>query len=229
MSPNPVAQQALGSYGPAFRRFNALLNASMYALLALFLLVAAPSLAATPKILALGDSLTAGYGLPPEDAFPTRLEAKLRADGTPVSIVNAGVSGDTSAGGRARLDWALADKPDFVIVALGANDMLRGIDPRDTRANLDAILATLKGRNIKVLLIGMLASPNLGKDYGAAFDSIYPDLAKKYGATLYPFFLDGVAMQRDLNQADGMHPNAKGVALLVDRIAPVVKKMLSGP
>lgn len=229
MSPDPVAQQALGSYGPAFRRFNAAINASMGIALALLLLVAAPARAEVPKILALGDSLTAGYGLAPEEAFPVRLEAKLRATGTPVTVINAGVSGDTSAGGRARLDWALADKPDHAIVALGANDMLRGVDPTETRRNLDAILADLKARGVKVLLLGMLASPNMGKDYGAAFDAIYPDLAKKHGVTLYPFFLDGVAAQRDLNQADGIHPNTRGVAVMVERIAPVVRKWLATP
>jgi acyl-CoA thioesterase-1 len=197
---------------------------------ALFLLsaatVAEAQPARAPKVLALGDSLTAGYGLPPEQAFPARLEARLRAEGTPVTILNAGVSGDTTAGGRARLGWALAEKPDFAIVALGANDALRGLDPAQAKANLDAILADLKGRNIAVLLLGMLAPPNFGKDYEAAFNAIYPALARKHDVALYPFFLDGVAMDRGLNQADGIHPNARGVDVLVERIAPAVKTLL---
>jgi acyl-CoA thioesterase-1 len=197
---------------------------------AAFLLVFTASLSmaqtAAPKILALGDSLTAGYGLAPDQTFPARLEAKLKADGVPVRIVNAGVSGDTTAGGRARLGWALAEKPDYAIVSLGANDALRGLDPAMARANLDAILAELGAKKVPVLLLGMLAPPNFGKDYADAFNGIYAALAEKHGARLYPFFLDGVAMQRDLNQADGIHPNARGVDVLVEKIAPAVKKLL---
>lgn len=181
-----------------------------------------------PKVLALGDSLTAGYGLPPEQAFPVRLEARLRADGVPVSIINAGVSGDTTAGGKARLNWALAEKPDYAIVALGANDALRGLSPVQAQANLDAILSELKKRNIPVLLLGMLAPPNFGPDYRQQFNAIYPALAEKHGVPLYPFFLDGVAMQRELNQADGIHPNQKGVEILVEKIAPAVKTLVAG-
>ena len=184
------------------------------ALAAIFLLAAANA-AEAPKVLMLGDSITAGYGLPPEDALPAR-------------IINAGVSGDTSAGGRARLGWALAEKPDFAIVALGGNDLLRGIDPKDTRATLDAILAELKAKGIKTLLAGMLAPPNLGRDYGAAFNAVYPDLAKKYDVALYPFLLEGVAMDASLNQADGIHPSRKGVEAVVERLGPAVKKLLSG-
>ncbi len=181
-----------------------------------------------PLIVALGDSLTAGYGLPPEQGFPVRLAAYLATHGTPVTIDNAGVSGDTTAGGRARLDWALADKPQFAILELGANDALRGMDPKEAEANLDAILSTLEARGIKVLLAGMLAPPNLGRDYGAAFAGIYPRLAAKHHALLYPFFLDGVAGNPTLIQADGMHPNAEGVDIIVTRIAPYVEKLLHG-
>lgn len=178
------------------------------------------------KLIAFGDSLSAGYMLPADAAFPAALEAALRQEGYRVSIVNAGVSGDTASDGRARLDWTLADGADGVILELGANDMLRGIDPSVTRAALDAILAELKARDIKVLIAGMLASPSLGKDYKARFDAIYPDLAGKYDAPLYPFFLDGVAGQRDLKLADGLHPNAAGVEDIVHGILPSVRAFL---
>jgi acyl-CoA thioesterase-1 len=179
-------------------------------------------------ILALGDSLTAGYGLAQPEAFPVQLQAALRVAGlTDVVVINGGVSGDTSAGGRARLDWLLAEPVDLVIVELGANDGLRGLDPSETRRNLDAILANLTGRGILVLLSGMLAPPNLGEDYGLAFNSIYPDLAQKYGVALDPFFLQGVATVEALNQADGIHPNAQGVAIIVKRLVPTVVKLLT--
>jgi len=174
------------------------------------------------RILALGDSLTAGLGLSEADAFTTQLEAALKAQGYDVRVLNAGVSGDTTAGGLDRLDWALADKPDLALVELGANDMLRGVDPTAVRANLDKILAGLGDAKIPTLLAGMLAAPNLGPAYGAAFDAIYPELAKAHGVPLYPFFLDGVATQAALNQADGMHPNAAGVKVIVERITPAV-------
>lgn len=178
------------------------------------------------KLIAFGDSLSAGYMLPADAAFPSALEAALRQEGYRVSIVNAGVSGDTASDGRARLDWTLADGADGVILELGANDMLRGIDPSVTRAALDAILAELKARDIKVLIAGMLASPSLGKDYKARFDAIYPDLAGKYDAPLYPFFLDGVAGQRDLKLSDGLHPNAAGVEDIVHGMLPSVRAFL---
>ncbi|MFQ5958893.1 MAG: arylesterase [Alphaproteobacteria bacterium] len=190
-------------------------------------LARAAAAASPARVVVLGDSLTAGYGLPADDAFPARLEAALRADGIAVDVVNAGVSGDTTAGGRARLDWALADKPDAVIVELGANDGLRGIDPAETFANLDAILRRLGDEGVKVLLAGMLAPPNLGRAYGAAFNDVYPRLAAKHGVALYPFFLDGVAARPELNQGDGLHPNARGVAVIVERIAPYVKRLLA--
>ena len=177
-------------------------------------------------ITVLGDSLTAGFGLSPEDAFPAQLETQLRRDGFDVRVVNAGVSGDTSAGGRARLDWVLADAPDLVIVELGANDALRGLAPAETEANLDAVLAVLTGRGVAVLLAGMLAPPNFGPDYGREFGAVFPRLADKYAVPFYPFFLDGVAARPRLNQADGVHPNAEGVAEIVTRIAPYVRRVI---
>jgi len=181
---------------------------------------------AAPRILALGDSLTSGYGLPPEDGFTARLAAQLKAEGIAADIINGGVSGDTSAGGLARLDWAMGDHPDFVLVELGANDALRGINPKVTYANLDQILAKLNAAGVKVLLIGMRALANWGPAYEQEFDAIYPKLAAKYGAMLYPFFLDGVALDPKLNQADGIHPNAQGVAVIVARLAPYVARLL---
>ena len=170
----------------------------------------------------LGDSLTAGYGLASRDALPARLEAALRARGLDARVIDAGVSGDTTAGGLARLDWALADRPHAVIVALGANDALRAIDPAVARSNLDRLLAALSERSLPTLLAGMLAPRNLGPDYGARFDAIYPDLAERHGALLYPFLLDGVATVAELNQADGLHPNEAGVEVIVERILPSV-------
>ena len=174
------------------------------------------------KLVALGDSLTAGYGLPGEAAFPAVLERALRAKGYAVSITNAGVSGDTTSGGLARLDWSVPDGTDGVILELGANDMLRGIDPNIPRQALDEILARLRERGIPVLLAGMYASRNLGAEYVARFEAIFPDLAKKYGVPLYPFFLDGVAGVRELALPDGLHPTAKGVQVIVERILPTV-------
>ncbi len=174
----------------------------------------------------LGDSLTSGYGLPIKDAFPTQLEAALRTRGVDVTVVNAGVSGDTTAGGRARLDWVLASAPSAVIIELGANDGLRGIAPAATAENLDAIIVRLKQRRIPVLLAGMYAPANLGRDYTGAFNALYPRLARSRNVILYPFFLDGVAGVPSLNQDDGIHPNAKGVATIADRIAPFVLRLL---
>lgn len=172
----------------------------------------------TKVLLALGDSLTAGYGLDQKDAFPVQLQNALQSDGHNVEVINGGVSGDTSAGGRSRLEWLLATPVDGVIVELGANDGLRGVDPAQTRENLDWILMTLKQRNIPVVFTGMLAPPNLGEDYGREFNSIYPDLAKKYDVVFDPFFLEGVAAMPELNQKDGIHPNAEGVSIIVQRI-----------
>lgn len=185
--------------------------------------------AAPLRILALGDSLTAGYNLPPGDAFPVKLEAALRARGYDVQVINAGVSGDTAAGGRARLEWALADHPDYAIVELGANDALRGIDPALTYASLDAILSGLAQHRVKALLAGMYAPRNLGAAYDQAFDAIYPRLAAAHKVPLYPFFLDGVALHADLTLPDGMHPNPPGVAVIVAKILPAVERLLGPP
>ncbi|RMF00566.1 MAG: arylesterase [Alphaproteobacteria bacterium] len=178
-------------------------------------------------VVALGDSLTAGFGLAREAAFPRQLEAALRKRGHKVRVINAGVSGDTTAAGLARLDWALGPRADAVILELGANDALRGLEPGQARANLDAILTRLREKRIPVLIAGMLAPRNLGPDYASRFDSIFPDLAKKHGALLYPFFLEGVAGKRALNLPDGLHPNARGVAVIVARILPYVEKLLA--
>ena len=190
--------------------------------------VAAAAHMQVPVILAFGDSLTAGFGLPAAAAFPAQLQARLKALGVAARVINAGVSGDTTADGLARLDWALADKPDLVILELGANDMLRGIDPKITRANLAALLAGIEKSGAKVLLAGMKAAPNWGAQYEKSFDAIYPALAREDHVALYPFFLDGVAMDSALTQPDGLHPTAKGVAVVVERIAPYVVRLLGG-
>ena len=179
------------------------------------------------RLVALGDSLSAGYGLPQEAAFPVVLERALKARGHKVEVTNAGVSGDTSSGGLDRLDWSVPDGTDGVILELGANDMLRGLDPALTRRNIEAIVERLKARNIPVMLAGMYASRNLGPDYVQKFDSLYPDIAKKHDLVLYPFFLDGVAGDRSLNLPDGMHPTAKGVEIIVERILPSVESFLA--
>jgi acyl-CoA thioesterase I len=184
--------------------------------------------AETPiKIVALGDSLTAGYGLPDKDGFVPRLQAALTTKGIVADIENAGVSGDTASDGQARLDWSVPPGTDAVILELGANDMLRGIKPEITRDALDTILRRLTERHIAVLLCGMRAAPNMGADYGRAFDQIYPELAAKYGALLYPFFLDGVAADLSLTQHDGMHPNAAGVDVIVGRLLPKVEELIA--
>ncbi len=188
---------------------------------------AQPTGAAPPvKIVVLGDSLTAGYGLLDRDGFVPRLQAALTAKGMGAEVANAGVSGDTSSDGLARLDWSVPQGTAAVIVELGANDMLRGIKPQITRDALDTILQRLTARHIAVLLCGMRAAPNLGADYGKAFEAIYPGLAAKYGALLYPFFLDGVAGDLKLTQPDGMHPNPAGVGVIVDRILPKVEELI---
>jgi acyl-CoA thioesterase-1 len=200
-----------------------------FRLLITFLLVlaASPVLAAPLKLTALGTSLTQGYGLPPGTEFTAQLEAALRAQKYDVTVVNAGVSGDTSADGLARLDWSLADHPDAVILELGSNDMLRGLSPAELEKNLRAILVRLKSSHVPLLLCGMKAQRNLGPDYVKAFDAIYPRLAKETGVLFYPFLLDGVALNPKLNQGDGMHPNPAGVKVIVQRILPSVKKLLA--
>lgn len=178
------------------------------------------------KLVALGDSLTAGYGLPANAAFPAVLQEALNKKGRLVQIANAGVSGDTASGGLDRLDWSTPDGTDGVIVELGANDMLRGLDPGITEKAIDQIVSRLKARGVPVLLAGMLAAPNLGSEYGARFSGLYKRVAETHGATLYPFFLDGVAGERGLTLPDGLHPTAEGVRLIVERILPTVEKFL---
>jgi acyl-CoA thioesterase I len=180
------------------------------------------------KMVVLGDSLSAGFGLAGPDAFPAKLQKALKANGVEVEMTNAGVSGDTSSGGRDRLDWSVPEGTQAVIVELGANDALRGTDPTVTRAALTDIVARLKARGIAVLLCGMLAPPNYGSDYSARFNTIYPDLAKSSGVPLYPFFLEGVAADAKLNQPDGLHPTAQGVDVIVGNILPTVQAFL-GP
>ncbi len=190
------------------------------------LLAFSPLQAQSLRILALGDSLTAGLGVDPADAFPAKLEAALKARGHDIVITNAGVSGDTSTAGAERLDWALGDPVDAVILELGANDALRGIDPDQTEKALDRILTEIKRRNLPVLFAGMLAPRNLGPDYGKKFDALFPRLAQKHGVLFYPFFLDGVAADPALNQPDGLHPNSKGVDMIVSRILPITEDLL---
>ncbi|MER8830817.1 arylesterase [Mesorhizobium sp. M0938] len=179
------------------------------------------------EIVGFGDSLMAGFGLGPDEGFTQKLAAALRAKGHDVTVANAGVSGDTSSGGLSRLDWSVPDGTQLVILELGANDMLRGVSPDITQKNLDAMLAKLKQRKIAVLLAGMRAAPNLGADYQNGFDAIFPKLAAKYGVPLYPFFLDGVAGEPALQLEDGLHPNAKGVDRMVERILPDVEKAIA--
>jgi acyl-CoA thioesterase-1 len=190
------------------------------------IMTASPALARPIKLVVLGDSLSAGLGLAGSDAFPAKLQKALRDKGIDVDITNAGVSGDTSSGGRDRLDWSVPEGTQAVIVELGANDALRGTDPSVTRAALSDIVSRLKARHVAVLLCGMLAPPNYGSDYASRFNSIYPDLSKSFGVPLYPFFLDGVAADAKLNQADGIHPTAKGVDIIVARILPTVETWL---
>ena len=208
-------------YGQKFRFFNALILA-----LAAILIWLPASAQASTSIVALGDSLIAGFGLPAENSFPSKLEQALRAKGVQATVINAGVSGDTSAGGLARLDWVMKDKPDAVILELGANDGLRGFDPKEMEKNLDAILTQLDAAKIPVLITGMRAPPNLGRDYGAEYESVFKTVADKHHAALYPFFLDGSAGNPELTQADGLHPTAKGVDVIVEKILPAVLRLI---
>ena len=217
----PVGTATLHRFGRAGRTRN---KWAIFSLLAVFLLMGMEDARAQKpiRLLLLGDSLTAGYGLPRKHAFPTRLGQALKG----VTIVNGGGSGDTTSGGLSRLAWLLAEKPDGVMIELGANDELRGIDPKLTRANLDNTLKILQKAGTPVLIAGMKAPPNLGREYGQAFNRIFPDLAAKYDALYYPFFLEGVAARPTLNQPDGIHPNAKGVDLIVKAILPSVRKLI---
>jgi acyl-CoA thioesterase-1 len=197
------------------------------ALLAASAVHAKQAMAREPVIVALGDSLTAGFGLPQNEAFPAQLERALKARGQEVKVVNAGVSGDTAAAGLARLDWSLPDDASAVIIELGANDALQGLDPQATKATLEEIITQVKARGLPILLAGMEAPRNLGKDYVEAFGAIYPDLASRYDLILYPFFLDGVALDDSLTMNDGLHPNAQGVARIVEGILPKVEELLA--
>ena len=188
-------------------------------------LVYQPQRAKPIKILALGNSLIAGYGLEKAYSFTSQLAEALRADGLDVRLINGGVSGDTSAGGRARLVWALSDNPDAVIVELGANDGLRGLEPSETERNLDAIIAKITSQGIPVLLSGMRAPPNFGAEYASEFNAIYPRIAERYGVLFDPFFLSGVAANPTLNQADGIHPNKEGVAVIIKRLMPILRDL----
>ena len=225
-----TARRGLRPYG---RRFALVQSAAAFFVAALLFLIGSSAMASAQtsmkplKLVAFGDSLTAGYNLPGSAAFPTVLEQALRQKGLAVEIVNAGVSGDTTQGGLERLDWSVPDGTDGVILELGANDALRGVDPALTRKNLEAIIARLTERKIPVLLAGMYAPRNLGEDFAKRFDAIYPELAKTHGLVLYPFFLEGIAGDRALNQADGLHPTADGVAVIVRTILPTVERFIA--
>jgi len=204
------------------------LRAFVFAAAAFGLAVATPASAERLlKIVAFGDSLTAGYGVPASDAFPVKLQQALAGKGIKVDIVNAGVSGDTTSGGLARLDWSVPADTDAVILELGANDAMRGIDLAVTRKALDEMLQRLKQRGIPVLLCGMYAPPNMGEEFVQAYRDMYPALAQRYGTILYPFFLDQVAAKPELNQADGIHPNPKGVDRIVEDILPKVEELIA--
>jgi acyl-CoA thioesterase-1 len=190
------------------------------------MMVAAAAQARTIMLVGFGDSLMAGYQLPPGDGFPEKLQAALKAKGFDVSVANAGVSGDTTTGGLARIDWSVPDGTDGVILELGANDALRGIAPEESEKNLDQMITRLKERGIAVFLAGMMAPPNMGADYAARFNPIYEKLAKKHGLTLYPFFLDGVVLDASLKIEDGMHPNTKGVEVMVRKMEPAITQFV---
>jgi len=229
--PGPeVGRKLVHAYGPGARLFNAPAAAALCCLLAILTAGASPAAAAPLRVLTFGDSLSAGYGVQPEEGFAPRLEQALRQAGLDVVVTDASVSGDTTAGGVNRLDWALAafgtEKPDLVIVELGANDMLRGLDPAEPRANLDRILSRLAADGVPALLAGMRAAPNLGPDYQARFDALYGDLAKAHKVALHPFFMAAVVGRPELMQADMLHPNPKGVDAIVAEVLPSVTKAL---
>jgi acyl-CoA thioesterase-1 len=212
------------SYGTLVLRVQRL---AAFALVTLFCAASAWAVEGPVKIVVLGDSLSAGYGLPAEAAFPEKLAQALKAKGIAVAITNAAVSGDTASGGLGRLDWSVPDGTEAVILELGANDALRGLDPKLTKTALDTILRKLKDRHIAVLLAGMRAPRNMGPDFVPAFDAIYSALASTHSVVFYPFFLDGVATDPKLNQGDGLHPNAAGVDIIVARILPKVEELIA--
>lgn len=205
-----------------FKQLSGLLAAGFLTLLTIFPLAAEPI-----RIVGFGDSLMAGYRLDPGQSFPERLEQALRERGHDVVIANAGVSGDTTSGGLERLDWSVPEETDIVMLELGANDMLRAVPPDVTERNLAEMIERLQTRDIEIILMGMLAAPNLGNAYRETFDAIFPRLAESYGVALYPFFLDGVATQADLTLDDGMHPNAEGVDIMVERVLPLIEETLA--
>ncbi|MGO7183085.1 arylesterase [Rhizobium brockwellii] len=196
--------------------------ALQFTVIAVSLILATAANARTINLVGFGDSLMAGYQLPPGDGFPEKLQAALKAKGIDVTIANAGVSGDTTTGGLARIDWSVPDGTDGVILELGANDALRGIPPEESAKNLDQMIIRLKERGIAVLLAGIIAPPNMGADYAARFNPIYQKLSEKHGLPLYAFFLDGVALEAGLKLDDGMHPNAKGIDVMVEKMEPAV-------
>jgi acyl-CoA thioesterase-1 len=221
-----------GDWFAAVERLARAFIGSLVALAALGAMLMTPAaVAQTPaghpiKLVVLGDSLSAGYGLPATEAFPVKLQKALKDKGIEVDLTNAGVSGDTTSGGLERLDWSVGEGTEAVILELGANDALRGIDPKVPRAALTEILTRLKARHIKVLICGMLAPPNYGEQYAAQFNAIYPDLARQFDVPLYPFFLEGVAGDTKLNQGDGIHPTAQGVDMIVKAMLPTVEAFL---
>jgi len=225
---SPETPRWANVFGRSYRAFRLRFQASSIGMILALCFSQFTAAGAEPlRVVAFGDSLSAGYLLPADAAFPNQLERRLRADGFDAKIVNAGVSGDTTAGGLARVGFALGDGADLVILELGANDMLRGVDPAITQANLEKIIAQVEARGTGILLAGMRASGNFGPDYKARFDAIFPELSKNHGAPLYPFFLAGVAGDKTLVLADGLHPNADGVARIVTGIAPVVEESLA--
>jgi acyl-CoA thioesterase I len=205
-----------------FKQLSGVIAAGFLAFLTVF-----PAVAEPVRIVGFGDSLMAGYRLDPGQSFPERLEEALRARGHDVVIANAGVSGDTTSGGLERLDWSVPDDTDIVILELGANDMLRAVPPPVTERNLAEMIERLQARDMEIILMGMLAAPNLGNAYRDDFDGIFPRLAENYGIALYPFFLDGVVTQPSLMLDDGLHPNAEGVEIMVDRVLPLVEASLA--
>jgi len=222
-----MAFKSLGKFFGAVPALAKMLPAAA-SLLLLVLALARPAAAEPVNIVGFGDSLMAGYELAPGEGFTEKLEAALRAQGHDVTVANAGVSGDTTSGGLSRLDWSVPEDTDLVILELGANDMLRGMDPATTERNLDEIISRLKERDIGILLIGMYAAPNLGADYQQAFNSLYPRLSEKYDLPLVPFFLEGVVGDASLQLADGMHPNAAGIDVMVQNVLPAVEPLVQG-